>query len=188
MVSRGQGGKAEITEADLKDFEETKQDKRFEKFKKTIELYEEQILRYERHGKPVWISDYQVFDSSKVPNCVCSGRRTFEFQIMPQMLNYLGNYDLDWGVITVYTCENDCDIDGKYVHEYPIKQDIMHSDELVGIDIDKIDLGGNYRLETDLTTRDNKNVGKKSSQQIKNSIGEPVSSLDKVFEDKEEWE
>ena len=56
---------------------------------------------------------------------------------MPQMLNSLKNYDLDWGVIAVYTCKNDCDVNSKYVKEFCIKQDIVKKDD-DELDIEKL--------------------------------------------------
>jgi hypothetical protein len=45
------------------------------------------------------------------------------------MLNYLKNYELDWGIIAVYTCEKECDVNGKYVKEFCYKQDVQKSDD-----------------------------------------------------------
>lgn len=56
---------------------------------------------------------------------------------MPQMLNSLKNYDLDWGVILVYTCKNDCDVNSKYVKEFCFKQDIVKKDDNE-LDIEKL--------------------------------------------------
>lgn len=44
---------------------------------------------------------------------------------MPQLLNYLHNTDLDWGIIAIYTCEDSCDTNGEYVPEFVFKQDIV---------------------------------------------------------------
>lgn len=44
---------------------------------------------------------------------------------MPQLLNKLKNDSIDWGVIAIYTCANDCDIGQKYFQEYAYKQDIV---------------------------------------------------------------
>lgn len=48
---------------------------------------------------------------------------------MPQLLTYLKDNRLDWGVIAVYTCENSCNTDSKYVEEFVYKQDIVNDDQ-----------------------------------------------------------
>ncbi len=134
------GEMAEISEQDLSEFAESKEDKTFGKFKKTIESEPEQILRYERSGTPLWISKVNILQPKEIPNCQnCSGPRTFEFQVMPQLLNSLKNFDLDWGVIAVYTCKNDCDVKCKYVKEFVLKQDIVKTeDDESEIDLEKL--------------------------------------------------
>ncbi|KAL5288876.1 PDCD2 family protein [Megaselia abdita] len=120
---------------DLKDLPETElsqyaqsaedvEDKTFKKFKKRIQRSPEQVLRYERNGKPLWITENT--EEIKIPYCDnCGFERTFEFQIMPQLLNHLKDDKLDWGVLAVYTCKNDCSVlEGGYSIDYLIKQDI----------------------------------------------------------------
>lgn len=45
---------------------------------------------------------------------------------MPQLLNHLKDDGIDWGIINVYTCENSCDTDSKYVREFVYKQDVVN--------------------------------------------------------------
>lgn len=122
------------------------EDETFSEFKKRIEHDKGQVLRYERKGEPLWITDKHIPKTETVPSCdACGSKRAFEFQvrffprlisesiliyiflflqIMPQLLNSLGNPDIDWGVIAVYTCEKCCDTNGEYVSEFVLKQDI----------------------------------------------------------------
>lgn len=108
--------------------------KAFAKFKEKIASSPEQMMRYSRGGEPVWISDSAL---PLVPPCeVCHSRRTFEFQILPQLLTHLNVDDvgksIDWGVICVFTCSSSCDIvlsgsqtgESAYRQEFVIKQDI----------------------------------------------------------------
>ncbi|CAG9811530.1 unnamed protein product [Chironomus riparius] len=129
----------DISEADMKDMDDTKEDKAFGKFKKAIESNPTQVIRYSRHGQPLWISSTGTLNKSNVPKCSnCNGKRSFEFQIMPQMLNDLKNYDLDWGIIAIYTCENDCNTNGKYIQEFCYKQDVTKADsDAFDVDIKK---------------------------------------------------
>lgn len=191
MVKSGNSGAvAEISEAEINSFAESKEDKTFGRFKAAIEGYETQVLRYARGGSPLWISDKGRICPSKVPNCKnCNGPRTFEFQVMPQMLNELKNFELDWGVIAVYTCEKDCDVNGKYVSEYCYKQDIMKDDddEASELNVDSL------KLSTD--TNDSKvpkpsEDVKKTSQKMKKRevVAEPNQQYKKkTFVENDEW-
>lgn len=106
----------------------------FTNFKKKIASAPEQIMRYSRGGEPVWISDAAL---PIVPQCeVCHSPRKFEFQIMPQLLTHLNVDDvgksIDWGVVSVFTCSESCDIPSSgsqpgetaYRPEFVIKQDV----------------------------------------------------------------
>ena len=64
----------------------------------------------------------EIGEDSVVPRCrCCGGPREFEFQVMPQLLHYLGvDRDeagasdvppLDWGVLAVFTCARSCSRD-----------------------------------------------------------------------------
>lgn len=111
------------------DEEETKVevDSAFLKFEKRISRCPDQVLRYSKEDKILWVSDSNR--DPDIPNCEhCGSRRTFEFQIMPQLLNELGidhrnKNALDWGTLVIYTCSKHCEAaDGKYVPEYLFRQ------------------------------------------------------------------
>lgn len=187
------GGLAEMSEADLNDLAESKEDKAFGRFKKAIESYESQVLRYNRHGSPLWISDHGILKPSSVPTCAnCKGRRTFEFQLMPQMLNELKNYDLDWGVIAVYTCEKDCDVGGKYVPEFCYKQDVMKSDDEAKIDLGSLKLEAeNAREESgsEAAVCDDGNSAEVPKKNVvKASKKAKQVKATKMFKENDEWE
>lgn len=190
LIESGQAGAmAEISDADLNEFSETKEDKTFGRFKKAIDTFETQVLRYNRHGTPLWISDHGMLNQSIVPNCVqCNGRRTFEFQIMPQMLNELKNYELDWGVIVVYTCEKDCDVNGRYVPEFCYKQDITREEDCdADIEIEKLMLN----VVENHKDHDNEDIKKElrpSHEVKKKKKSEKEKAASKTFEEKDEWE
>merc|ERR1712071_405196 len=81
----------------------------FQKFKEKTASYPDQVLRYNKGDKPVWVSDSNIPES--VPDCeLCGSKRKFEFQIMSQMLNYLhldsvSDRGVDWGTLAVYVCK-----------------------------------------------------------------------------------
>ncbi|CAL1280398.1 unnamed protein product [Larinioides sclopetarius] len=105
-----------------------KNDKAFNKFQKRIRLEPEQVLRYHRGETPLWVSAEHVPSSKDIPDCECGAKRVFEFQIMPQLLNYLSldsvQDSIDWGTLAVYTCSKSCEkgMEG-YVKEFVWKQD-----------------------------------------------------------------
>ena len=70
----------------------------------------EQVLRYcwDNEMAPLWPSEQNRLDKKDVPKCArCGSQRIFEFQIMPQLFDYLEELRLvDWETIVVYTCAN----------------------------------------------------------------------------------
>jgi pre-rRNA-processing protein TSR4 len=77
-----------------------------------------------------------------VPACEhCGAKRVFEFQVTPQLLNYLrlddivcqsgadqltANSCVDWASLYVYTCERNCAAaTSSYVNEFIHKQDFV---------------------------------------------------------------
>lgn len=190
----GSGAISEISEAELNEFTESKEDKTFGKFKKAIEGYETQVLRYGRRLSPLWISDSGILHQSDVPNCGnCNSRRTFEFQIMPQMLNELKNYDLDWGVIAVYTCEKDCDVKGKYVAEFCYKQDIVKGDdEESETGIDKLALNSptvtNEAANSTPATKPSHELPQRLKKSTRDSKPMPSKPEKKIFVENDNWE
>lgn len=60
---------------------DVKEDKMFLKFKKKIAEYPDQVLRYGRGEKPLWVSDCNM--PTTIPNCeLCGCERKFEFQVL----------------------------------------------------------------------------------------------------------
>ncbi|XP_054715923.1 programmed cell death protein 2-like [Uloborus diversus] len=111
-----------------------KHDKTFNKFQKRIKLEPEQVLRYQRKGVPLWVSSENIPSNSDIPPCCCGAKRDFEFQVMPQLLNYLSldqvEESIDWGTLLIYTCSKSCQYgtDG-YCKEFLWKQDFSDSKE-----------------------------------------------------------
>ena len=100
------------------------------------------MVRYERGGKPLWCTKHgKLRNPDKVvPACeYCGAKRIFEFQITPQLLNYLRLDDLDgdieaikantcvdWAGLYVYTCVRSCvAATNSYCNEFIHKQDFV---------------------------------------------------------------
>lgn len=128
MVDNSKNGTmSNISQEEFEAYAAQETDKVFQKFQKRIKHNSEQIIRYKRGGKPLWIAKYPL--PEKIPNCeYCNSPRQFEFQIMPQMLSVLTENDLDWGIITVYTCVLSCSEDSTYKTEFSFKQDVELND------------------------------------------------------------
>ncbi|XP_072031618.1 programmed cell death protein 2-like [Amphiura filiformis] len=107
---------------------ETKEDKTFLAFKKRVDKEPEQVLRHQRGGQPLWVSNDNKPTAEDIPPCSCGSPRQFEFQIMPQLLIHLNvdsvNESIDWGTLLVYTCSNSCDEGPAYHKEFIWKQDV----------------------------------------------------------------
>lgn len=90
--------------------------KQFLLFQATVAKAPEQVMRYQRGGKCLWVTAENQLESP--PPCPsCHGPRVFEFQVLPQLLYYLGETassveevqsSVDWGTLAVYTCEASC--------------------------------------------------------------------------------
>ncbi|EKX74341.1 conserved hypothetical protein [Theileria equi strain WA] len=133
-IDNKNAGEEEMTRAEEEDVENMQEenktiDESFMKFcKKTTP---NEVLYYCRGGEPLWISDRSprpVIDGANlsandeseimVPKCEsCSGPRSFEFQILPQLLFYISSDRIEFGSVSVYTCSKSCKISG-YQKEY----------------------------------------------------------------------
>lgn len=124
----------DISESELSQYvSEDIEDKQFSKFKKRIASNPKQVLRYQKNGKPLWITDRNgIIEDNEIPNCEnCGNKRIFEFQIMPQLLNYLEHDNIDWGILAIYTCSISCDTQSKYLQEFIFKQDTVYGAEAI---------------------------------------------------------
>ncbi|KAI3371341.1 hypothetical protein L3Q82_023550 [Scortum barcoo] len=87
----------------------------FSRFMKKISLCPQQILRYCRGGKPLFISKPPPNLAQMVSACgSCGASRTFELQLMPALVSLLRRKDggaeveLEFGTVLVYTCTKSC--------------------------------------------------------------------------------
>ncbi|XP_053274459.1 programmed cell death protein 2 isoform X1 [Pleuronectes platessa] len=118
-----------LAETDLEEMAmcETKDIKVFQRFKKRIAPEPDQVVRYSRGGSPLWVSSQHIPSDQDIPQCTCGAERTFEFQVMPQLLNSLHvdstGASIDWGTVAIYTCSASCNRDDQYFPEFIWKQD-----------------------------------------------------------------
>ncbi|KAI8348812.1 programmed cell death protein 2 [Choanephora cucurbitarum] len=115
----------------------------FLQFQLKIQLNPDQVIRYDRveydmpKRDPLWVQ--ANYKPASIPNCDrCHAPRTFEFQILSTLLNYLGvNHiamdSLDWGSLYVYTCKENCELgNGVYAEEIIWKQDFSQDGMQLG--------------------------------------------------------
>ncbi|KPI97892.1 Programmed cell death protein 2 [Papilio xuthus] len=130
MNEKRAGTLSNISESDLEQYTRNiPEDKVFNKFSKRISRHPEQVLRYDRGGTPLWITGNTEGALTHIPNCqYCSGERQFEFQVMPQLLNFINVgidfNSIDWGILAIYSCKNSCNDGPSYKEEFVIKQDL----------------------------------------------------------------
>ncbi|XP_016068418.1 PREDICTED: programmed cell death protein 2, partial [Miniopterus natalensis] len=124
----GSMGEAPEEELDSMAKHESREDRIFQEFKTKIALEPEQILRYGRGLAPIWISGENIPQEEDIPDCPCGAKRIFEFQVMPQLLNYLKadrlGRSVDWGILAVFTCAESCSLGTGYTEEFVWKQDV----------------------------------------------------------------
>lgn len=64
--------------------------------------------------EPLWVSS--TGQPTHIPLCPnCGGKRTLEFQVLPQLLSYLNIdhmdvHSFDFGSLYIYTCAHSCDL------------------------------------------------------------------------------
>lgn len=105
-------------------------DENFDKFKRRIGREPKQIIRYNLGGTPLWVSSERIPKEDDIPACKCGSQRQYEFQILPQLLNYLGIEttvdSIDWGTLCIYTCKDNCNLE-PYQDEFVWKQDFSET-------------------------------------------------------------
>lgn len=119
---------SDLKTEDLEKFIARKEDEAFSNFRRVIKTQPEQIIRYNIADQPLWVSSENRPSEKEIPNCDCGAARHFEFQIMPQLINYLeieekGDEGLDWGTLLVYSCSKNCNMK-MYNKEFIWRQDI----------------------------------------------------------------
>eukprot|EP00058_Branchiostoma_floridae_P018915 XP_002604404.1 hypothetical protein BRAFLDRAFT_79292 [Branchiostoma floridae] len=123
------GGGSDLQEKDLEAAarQETEEDQQFSVFRRRVRKEPEQVLRYDLGGAPLWVSRQHIPTAEDIPDCTCGAPRQLEFQVMPQLLNYLQvdslKDSIDWGTLAVYTCVNSCEQGTAYHPEFLWKQD-----------------------------------------------------------------
>ncbi|KAJ2740533.1 hypothetical protein GGI20_005756 [Coemansia sp. BCRC 34301] len=106
-----------VTEERVED-SEVDVDQAFLLFQRRIQKSPDQVIRYTRSSdssEPLFVSDTgKPKMRADVPDCeLCGAAREFEFQIMPQMLNYMSidsadPTSVDWGTLLIYSCPRSC--------------------------------------------------------------------------------
>ena len=108
------------------------EDEVFERFCRLTRNPPDQVVRYARGGKCVWMHAKGGREAEGGKCERCGGEMVFEFQVLPQAVYYaeraknggsIGEVvkrlrdSADWGVIAVFTCRESCEVEDRYVRE-----------------------------------------------------------------------
>lgn len=113
---------------------EESSDKIFLKLQKRILRSPRQVIRYSLGGKPLLISPLPHEEANKAAFCPhCRGDRVFEMQLVPAAADEIyqrrhsstGQAPIEWGVVAVFTCKNDCTLPSNYAFEHLVVQEIL---------------------------------------------------------------
>lgn len=113
-------------EDSLDSIQEEKNDVNFMIYKNNLAIDPMHVIRYCFSGKstPLFFTQNNKFDLTTIPKCEeCGAKRHFEFQINSNILNELeGLCDLEWGVISIFSCSKACQSQKDYVEEVVLAQ------------------------------------------------------------------
>lgn len=103
-------------------------DVKFERFNRVLNLNPTQILRYHRSGYPLLATDRAPPLKSALPCERCGAPRSFELQLMPHLLSLMSvdriGKSIDWASVYIFTCSQTCEIEcNGYAKEFICKQD-----------------------------------------------------------------
>ncbi|CAH0482382.1 unnamed protein product [Peronospora belbahrii] len=107
------------------------QDEQYVRFLTRVAIAKNQVLRYccWENEAVLWVHS-EGTHSGDVPPCErCGSERKFEFQVLPQLLNYLGvdlqgtlgdiaSRTCEWGTLVVYTCAKSCPLETQCAQEF----------------------------------------------------------------------
>ncbi|KAL8444949.1 hypothetical protein Emag_005269 [Eimeria magna] len=109
-------------------------DKVFLKLQKRLSRSPTQVVRYSFGGKPLFISPLSEEEALSVGHCpFCRSERVFEMQLVPMAADEISkrrggsttDSHVDWGVVAVFTCKEDCIPQSNYAFEHVIVQEIL---------------------------------------------------------------
>ncbi|KAL8448329.1 hypothetical protein Emed_003859 [Eimeria media] len=109
-------------------------DKVFLKLQKRLSRSPTQVVRYSFGGKPLFISPLSEEEARSVGHCpLCRSERVFEMQLVPMAADEISkrrggstaDSPIDWGVVAVFTCKEDCIPPSNYTFEHVIVQEIL---------------------------------------------------------------
>mmetsp|Transcript_50377 Transcript_50377/g.79864 ORF Transcript_50377/g.79864 Transcript_50377/m.79864 type:complete len:405 (+) Transcript_50377:147-1361(+) len=109
----------DIVVGDSDQVEEEEDRQWFIEFQSCLERSPSQVVRYSWGGRPLWITSppEEASNPSWPPRCgQCGAPRKFEAQLLPTLFyqirklcpDRVGDVDIEWGTILIYTCSRDC--------------------------------------------------------------------------------
>merc|ERR1712096_246581 len=94
-------------------YEVDKMDKNLKKFQKAVRSCPTQVVRYNRGGEALVLSENDLLckHNFKLPKCSnCSKDCQFELQLMPALISHLKykSAEVEFGTLLIYTCKENC--------------------------------------------------------------------------------
>lgn len=124
----GRTGEAPEEELGSRAKHESREEKTFRKFKTKIVLEPEQSLRHGRGIAAIWISGENIPEEQEIPDCPCGAQRTFEFQVMSQLLSCAQAGRLGGSVVlgsqAGFACAENCRLGTGYTEDSVWKQEV----------------------------------------------------------------
>ena len=153
LVTPGAAAALERTEEEerVKEYQRFAVDAEFLKFQRRISFHPTQVLRYARlegdAPEPLWVAPTEQPGPLDIPPCPCCGTpRSFEFQLMPQMLLHMDVDDtavesVDFGTLLVYSCPETCETQTPYAKEVVWRQNFSRHGMAMELDAQRANYG-----------------------------------------------
>ncbi|XP_026192638.1 programmed cell death protein 2 [Cyclospora cayetanensis] len=109
-------------------------DKVFLKLQKRLGRSPLQVIRYSFGGKPLFISPLSEGKEAAGGPCPqCGADRVFEMQLVPAAADEIlkrrhptcASVPVEWGIVAVFTCKEDCIPSSTYTREHAVVQEIL---------------------------------------------------------------
>jgi len=142
------------------DIFKTADDVFYDLFSKVLEFDPEQIIRYCRDDViPLWFNSKEMLTMKNTKCKQCKGDLIYEFQVMPNIFNIFKEiFNIDIGVIVIYSCKDSCNNKENYVEELAF---IQRTGEKI-IDFDNLYKGkqnnNNITQTQNQTKKENENI------------------------------
>jgi len=122
-TDKAQQTKQSLKDVEAKELEDEEEsivkeldDEYFQKWRRTLDKEQAQVLRYNRDGGFILPGPPEDLNFGKCDSC--GEERSFEFQLTPHLFTYFECSMHDWATVLVATCRRDCQPNDGFVKEF----------------------------------------------------------------------